>query len=185
MPKFKNNSLKFDPPAAAARKNATAIIMLLVLVIFGASIVVGQQGEPMAKKDLRVTDRFENAIKAKEPKFKLVSKHESLKQEQRSVLQGWKSDDGVVSATTYEFASTAEAEDLLKKTLNAPISVPVQIINLTQLGDEAYLSFNDRYSKDGHTDLYFRKGRFVVIMSGSTRGLAQRFAKHMADEISN
>jgi len=82
-------------------------------------------------------------------------------------------------------ASTTEAADLLKKTLNAPMSVPVQIINLTQLGDEACLSHSDRYSKDGQSNLFFRKGRFVVIMSGSTPGLAQRFAKHMADEIGN
>ena len=178
-------SLKLDPPAAMARKNTTAIIVLLVVVILGALIVVGRQGEPMTKKDIRVTDRFENAIKAKEPKFKLVSQHESKNPEQHYVLQGWKSDNDVVSATTYEFASTTEAADLLKKTLNAPMSVPVQIINLTQLGDEAYLSHNDRYSKDGQSNLFFRKGRFVVIMSGSTPGLAQRFAKYMADEISN
>ena len=109
MPKLKNNSLKLDPPSAVARKNATAIIVLLVVVILGALIVVGQQGEPMTKKDIRVTDRFENAIKAKEPKFKLVSKHESKNPEQHYVLQGWKSDNDVVSATTYEFASTTES----------------------------------------------------------------------------
>jgi len=185
MPKLKNNSLKLDPSAAVARKNTTTLIVLLVVVILGALIVVGQQGEPMAKKDIRVTDRFENAIKAKEPKFKLVSKHESKNQQDRSVLQGWKSDEDVVSATTYEFASAAEAAELLKKSLNAPMSVPVQTINLMQLGDEAYLRPNGQNSKDGQTDLLFRKGRFVVIMSGTTPGLAQRFAKHMADEISN
>ena len=87
MPKLKNNSLKLDPPAAVARKNASTIIVLMVVVILGALIVVGQQGEPTAKKDIRVTDKFENAIKAKEPKFKLVSKHESKNQEQHSVLQ--------------------------------------------------------------------------------------------------
>ena len=167
MPKLKNNSL----------------IVLLVVIILGALIVVGQQGDPMAKKDNPVTDRFENAIKAKEPKFKLESKHESKNQGQHSVLQGWKSDNDVVSATTYEFASAAEAEDLLKKTLNAPMSVPVHRISLTQLGDEAYLSPNDRRAKDGQTDLFFRKGRFAVIMSASNPGLAQRFARHIADEI--
>jgi len=167
MPKLKNNSL----------------IVLLVVIILGALIVVGQQGDPMAKKDIPVTERFENAIKAKEPRFKLESKHESKNQGQHSVLQGWKSDNDVVSATTYEFASAAEAADLLKKTLNAPMSVPVQTINLTQLGDEAYLRPNDRRAKDGQTDLFFRKGRFAVIMSASNPGLAQRFAKHIADEI--
>jgi hypothetical protein len=174
MPKLKNNSL-----------NAKGLIVLLVVIILGTLIVVGQQGDPMAKKDIRVTDRFENSIKAKEPKFKLVGKHDGKNQGQHAVLQGWKSGEDIVSATTYEFASAAEAADLLKKTLNAPMSVPVQTINLTQLGDEAYLSFNDSHSKDGQTNLFFRKGRFVVIMTGSTPGLAQRFAKHMADEISN
>ena len=167
MPKLKNNSL----------------IVLLVVIILGALIVVGQQGDPMAKKDNPVTDRFENAIKAKEPKFKLVSKHASKNPQDRSVLQGWKSDEDVVSVTTYELASAAEAADLLKKYLNAPISVPVQTINLTQLGDEAYLRPTGPNSKDGPTYLFFRKGRFVVSMSGTTPGLAQRFAKHIADEI--
>lgn len=175
MPKLKKNS-KLDMPA---------LVVLLVVVILGTLIVVGQQGEPMTKKDIPVTDRFENAIKAKEPKFKLVSKHVSKNQQQNSVLQGWKFDEDVVSATTYEFASAAEAAELLKKTLNAPMSVPVQTIKLTQLGDEAYMSPHGPYAKEGQTNLFFRKGNFVIIMSASKPGLAQRFAKHMADEIQN
>ena len=181
MPKLKNNSLKLDPPPAGPRKSATAIIVLLVVVILGALIVVGQQGEPMAKKENRVTDRFENAIKVKEPHFKLAGKHVSKNQQENSVLQGWKSGEDFVSVTTYEFTSAAEAAELLKKTLNAPMSVPVKIITLTQLGDEAYLQPNG----EGHTQLFFRKGNFVLIMSASKPGLVQRFAKHMADEISN
>jgi len=61
------------------------------------------------------------------------------------------------------------------------MSVPVRTITLTQLGDEAYLQPNG----EGHTQLFFRKGNFVLIMSASKPGLVQRFAKHMADEISN
>ena len=179
MPKLKNNSLKLDPPPAVARKNATAINVLLVVVILGALIVVGQQGEPMAKKENRVTDRFENAIKVKEPHFKLAGKHVSKNQQENSVLQGWKSGEDFVSVTTYEFTSAAEAAELLKKTVNAPMSVPVRTITLTQLGDEAYLQPNG----EGHTQLFFRKGNFVLIMSASKPGLVQRFAKHMADEI--
>ena len=185
MPKLKNNSLKLDPPLAVARKNATAIIVLLVVVILGALIVVGQQGEPMAKKDIRVTDRFENAIKVKEPQFKLAGKHVSKNQQENSVLQGWKSGEDFVSVTTYEFTSAAEAAELLKKTMNAPMRVPVKIITLTQLGDEAYLQPNSSSTKEGRTQLFFRKGNFVLIMSASKPGLVQRFAKHMADEISN
>lgn len=167
MPKLKNNSL----------------IVLLVVIVLGALIVVGQQGDPMAKKDIPVTDRFENAIKAKEPKFKLVSKHASKNPQDRSVLQGWKSDEDFVSVTTYEFTSTAEAAELLRKTLNAPMSVPVRTITLTQLGDEAYLQPNGPSTKEGHTQLFFRSGNFVLIMSASKPGLVQRFARHIADEI--
>lgn len=185
MPKLKNNSLKLDTRAAIARKNGKGLIALLVVVILGALIVVGQQGEPMTKKDIPVTDRFENAIKAKEPKFKLVSKHVSKNQQENSVLQGWKADEDVVSVTTYEFASAAEAAELLRKSLDAPISVPVKTINLTQLGDEAYMRLNGRYAKEGQTDLLFRKGNYVIIMSASTPGLAQRFARHIANEIGN
>lgn len=186
MPKLKNNSRKLDTPAVIARKNAKALIVLLVIVIMGTLIVVGQQGEPMTKKDIPVTDRFENAIKAKEPKFKLVSKHVSKNQQENSVLQGWKSGEDIVSTTTYEFASVSEAAEVLKKTLNSPMSVPVRIIKLTQLGDEAYLQQSNRPdAKEGPTQLFFRKGNFVIIMSASTRGFIQRFAKHMADEIPN
>ena len=169
MPKLKNNSL----------------IVLLVVIVLGALIVVGQQGDPVAKKDIPVTDRFENAIKAKEPRFKLVSKHASKNPQDRSVLQGWKADEDFVSVTTYEFTSAAEAEDLLKKTLNLPRSVPVQTIKLMQLGDEAYLEPNSPSTNEGYTQLFFRKGNFVLIMSASKAGLVQRFARHIADEISN
>jgi len=101
------------------------------------------------------------------------------------LLQGWKSGEDFVSVTTYEFTSAAEAAELLKKTLNAPMSVPVRTITLTQFGDEAYLQPSGHSTKEGHTQLFFRKGNFVLIMSASKPGLVQRFARHMADEISN
>lgn len=184
MPKLKNNSLKIDTPAVA-RKNAKGLIVLLVVIILGTLIVVGQQGDPMAKKDIPVTDRFENAIKGKESQFKLTSKHVSKNQQENSVLQGWKSGEDFVSVTTYEFASAAEAAEVLRKTLNTPMSVPVRVIKLSQLGDEAYLQPNDPHGKEGHTQLFFRKGNYVLNMSASTPGLVQRFARHMADEIPN
>ena len=184
MPKLKNTLLKLDTPAAVARKNVKGLLVLLVVIILGTLIVVGQQGEPMTKKDIAVTDRFENAIKAKEPKFKLSSKHVGKNEQANSVLQGWKADDDIVSATTYELASPEEAAEMIKKSLNAPMSVPVQTIKLTQLGDEAYMSLN-RYGEEGHTNLLFRKRNFVIVMSATNPGLAKRFAKHMASEIQN
>jgi len=182
MPKLKKNSLKLHMPAAI-RKNARGLILLLVGVMIGALIVVGQQGEPMAKKQIPVSDRFENAIKAKEPKFKLAGKLLRNNQEQKYALLGWKSGEEIVSTNTYELASPQEAEEMLRKTLNAPVSVPLQITRLTQLGDEAYMSTGP-YSK-GETNLLVRKVNYFILMTATSQGLAKRFAKHMVAEIDN
>jgi hypothetical protein len=181
MTKSKKNSLKLDMPASI-RRNAGRLIILLVGVILGTLIVVGQQGEPMTKKQIPISDRIENAIKAKEPKFKLAGKLLRNNEKPKYVMLGWKSGEDFVSTNTYELASTEEAAEMLRKTLDAPRSVPVQTTKLTQLGDEAYTSTGD-YSKEGHTNLLFRKGHYFVLMSASTEGLAKRFAKHLAAEM--
>ena len=184
MPNLRVNSLKLNAPAAFLRKNAKGLIVLLVGVLLGTFIVVGQQGEQVKKKDIPVADRFEKAIKDKEPKFKVSNKLERDNKQQKYVLQGWQSDEDLVSATTYELASKEEAAELLRKSLQAPTSVPVRTIRLTQLGDEAYMRPNN-YSKEGQTDLLFRKGKFVIVLSASSPGVAKRFARHMARELND
>ena len=94
-----------------------------------------------------------------------------------------KSGEEIVSTNTYELASPQEAEEMLRKTLNAPMSVPLQITKLTQLGDEAYMSTGP-YSK-GETNLLVRKGNYFILMTATSQGLAKRFAKHMVAEIDN
>jgi len=180
--KLRTSSLKFDTSTAIARKNTKGLIGLLGVVILGALMVVGQQRKPMPKKEISVTDRFENAIKAREPNFKLANQLVRNNRQEKYTLQGWKSDEDLVSATTYELASQEEAAKMLKKSLDAPMSVPVQTINLRQLGDEAYMRLNN-YGKEGQTDLLFRKGNFVIIMSASTPDVVRRFAAHIANEI--
>ena len=184
MFKLKYNSMKLNTPAAAMRQNTRVLILLLVGVILGALIVVGQEGAPMTKKDVPVTDRFENAIKAKEPTFRLTGKLGRNNKEEKYVLLGWKSGEDFVSTTTYELASPEEAAEMLRKTLDAPMSVPVQTTKLTHLGDEAYMS-TSHYGKEGETNLLLRKGKYFIVMSASSQGLARRFAKHMAGEIDN
>ena len=182
MPKSKKNSVKLDLPAAI-RRNARRLILLLVGLILGTLIVVGQQGEPMTKKQIPWSDRIENAIKAKEPKFKLGGKLLRNNEKQKYALLGWQSGKDIVSSNTYELASPQEAEEMLRKTLNAPMSVPLQITKLTQLGDEAYMS-TGLYSK-GEVNLLVRKGNYFILMSATSQGLAKRFAKHMVAEIDN
>lgn len=183
MPKSKKNSLKSGMPAAI-RRNARGLILLLVCVSLGTLTVVGQQGGPMSKKQIPVSDRIENAIKAKEPKFKLANKLLRNNQEQKYASLGWKSGEDIVSTTTYELASPQEAQEMLRKSINAPMSVPVQITKLTQLGDEAYMS-TGLYAKEGETNLLLRKGNYFIIMTASSQGLAKRFARHIVTEIDN
>jgi hypothetical protein len=185
MHKSKKQPLKSDTPAAGRGKPTKALILLSLALILGTLVIaVGQQGGGVANKDIPVEDRFENAVKAREPKFKLTNKLKRKNRQENYVLQGWKSDEEVVSATTYELASAEEAAGLLKSTLDAPLSVPVQSINLTNLGDEAYLRLGGPYSKKGHTNLFVRKGNYLIILSASSPGVAKRFAKHMIGELS-
>ena len=185
MRKSEKNSKKSGAPAASGGGKAKGLIALLLVLLLGGLAVAGQQGGPMAKKDVPVGDRFENAIKAKEPKFKLAGKLQRKNQQENYTMLGWKADDELVSSTTYEFGTPAEAAEFLKKSANAPLSVPVQTVNLTRLGDEAFMRVNSPYSKEGQTELLFRKGNFVVVMSASSPGVAKRFAKHMADELAH
>lgn len=178
------NSMKSNTLAAAMRKNTRVLILLLVEVTLGALVVVGQEGAPVTKKDAPVTDRFENAIKAKEPTFTLKGKLLRNNNEEKYALLGWKSGEDFVSTSTYELASPEEAAEVLRKTLEAPMSVPLETIKLTQLGDEAYMSRWNQGKQD-HVNLLLRKGKYFILMSASSQGLAQRFAKHLAGEIDN
>jgi hypothetical protein len=184
MHKSKKQPLMSDTPAAGGGKARTSLILLSLALILGTLVIaVGQQGGGVAHKNIPVEDRVENAVKAREPKFKLTNKLRRKNRQENYVLQGWKSDEDVVSATTYELASAEEAAGMIKSTLDAPLSVPVQSINLTNLGDEAYLRLGGPYSKKGHTNLFVRKGNYVIIMSASSPGVAKRFAKHMIGEL--
>lgn len=160
------------------------LVLLLVLAV-GTLVAAGQHGGGMAEKHVPVTERFEKAIKSKEPRFKLGSKLKDRNDDHTYVLQGWKAGDKeVVSVSTYEFASAEAAAAMVQSSLTAPTSVPVRTIRLTNLGDEAYLSVGP-YQKEGLTDLLFRKGNVVVSMTASSPGLVKRFAKHLAGAIGN
>jgi hypothetical protein len=184
MRKSKRDPLKPGAPAAARRRTAKVLVVALALAFsLCALVVAGQQGGAMAKKE--AADRFEHAIKAREPRFTLVSKLKRKNPEEDYVLLGWKSGAEFVSATTYELASAEEAAAFLKSSVEAPVSVPVRTVKLTHLGEEAYIRADGPYSKEGYTTLLFRKGNVVVVMSASAQGVARRFAKHMARELGN
>jgi hypothetical protein len=185
MRKSKHNWLKSLAPAAAGGGKVKGALALLVVLLLGGLALGGQQGGAMSKKDAPVEDRFEHAVRAREPRFKPSGKVRRKNERENYVMLGWKSDDELVSTTTYELASPEEAAAMFKRSMDAPVSVPSQTINLTHLGDEAFMRVNSLYGKEGRTELLFRRGNYVVVMSASSPGVAKRFAKHMADELGN
>src|SRR5215216_4362209 len=109
MRKSKRDPLK----SAAGRRTAKVLVVVVLSLAFSlcALIVTGQQGGAMAKKE--VADRFEHAIKAREPRFTLESKLKRKNPEENYVMLGWKSGAEFVSTTTYELASAEEAAAFL------------------------------------------------------------------------
>ncbi len=186
MRRSEKNSKKSGAPAASGGRRTKGLIAPLLVILLGGPAVAGQQVGPVAKKDVPVGDRFEKAIEAKEPGFKLDGKLRRKNEQENYTLLGWESEEDVVSATAYERASAQEAAEFLRKNVDAPVSIPLTTVNLTRLGDEAYMRINPGYGKGkGHTTLLFRKGNFVLVLSASSPGLAERFAKHLADELGN
>lgn len=176
-------SLKSFAGRAAGGRGAKAFAALSLVLLTGCLAFAAQQGGTSEGRDVPLEDRFERAVKVKEPEFKTAGRLRRKNEQENYFLQGWRSGDELVSATTYELASAEEAAEMLKRTLNAPLSVPVQTAGLEGLGEEAYMRANSPYGKEGQAHLLFRKGNFVIVMSATSPGLAERFARHMADEI--
>lgn len=178
-----HKSTKILKEARRRPKNISKIGVLGLLALSSIAftiIVVGQQGANVQKKEL--TDKLGEGVNAKEPHFRLVTKHKRTKEDLSNLL-GWTSGEDFVSATAYEWSSKEEAEAKLKATINNPVSVTVHTLELKNVGDEAYIRTDMPYSKAGYTHVFFRRGNILVDLSASSAELAKRFAKHIVDEI--
>lgn len=158
-------------------KLVIGIISFAVLSV-GFLIVMAQTSN---KKDkLPPAEKFEKAIKNKEPKFK-----QSFKKVKEDRGNGeyatfeWVKDDDAVYVETVEFDSIEEAVLGLKNASNVPVSVRLPKTKLTNLGDEAYISVGFK----GFTQMFIRKGKVYLRLNANSPALAKRFARHLVDSI--
>jgi hypothetical protein len=141
------------------------------------------------KKDkLSVAGKFEKSIKNKEPKFKQSFKKEKEKRGTDEYatfdwIKGdaaeWKRGDDVVYVETVEFDSIEQAISQLQNFVNVPVSLPLSVTKLTNLGDEAYIMVGHT----GSTYMFIRKGKVYIRLDASSPALEKRFARHLVDSI--
>jgi hypothetical protein len=127
--------------------------------------------------------KIEEAVKEKEPEWKLV--HKLVSTSKKYVSSQWKSGKSSVSALTSVHAS---AEETIRIYRGLPFDFEVVGLNMTvlearvpNLGDEHYV-----WKDSDNEQIYgvnFRKGNVVVHVSAPSIEIAKRFALHIAAEI--
>jgi hypothetical protein len=91
--------------------------------------------------------------------------------------------DEYVSTTTYEMADSEEAAKSLAEFIRSPVSVPVRITKVPDLGDETYTMGDAQYGRKGSGTLVVRRGKYMIRLEASSLETARRFAGHMVVEI--
>ena len=172
--------------AAAGRRGRSKVLALLALAaVLAAALAIGRQVTTMAQNDRSLFSRMENAVKANEPSWKLVTKDERKGAvENKYFTQDWAlGEDEYVSTTTYEYADEATAAKTMADFIKRPASVPLKVESVPGLGDEAYTLGDSPYGKKGAGTLVARRGQFMVRLDASSLQAAKRFAKHMIKAV--
>src|ERR1044072_3428034 len=121
---------------AARRRGRSKILALIALAAaVAAAFAVGRRVTTMAQNDEKLIDKFDHAVNAKEPSWKLRQKNERKGAEQKYFTQDWGlGEDDYVETTTYEFADADEAARELADFINQPTSVPLRRTAVPGLG---------------------------------------------------
>lgn len=91
----------------------------------------------------------------KDSKFELLNNSRSKGEQTNYIMQGWKFGKETVGVSMHEHASEEEAATVLQGYVNSPLSVPVKTTKLTNLGDEAYISYRDVADDKGNSTPMF------------------------------
>lgn len=172
--------------AAPSRHGRSKVLALLALAAaVAAALAIGRQVTTMAQNDKSLFNRMENAVKAKEPSWKLVQKDERKGAgENKYFTQSWAlGEDEYVSTATHEYENEEAAARTMAEFIKSPISVPVRIEKVQGLGDEAYTIGDSPYRKKGAGTLVVRRGNIMIRLDTSSLHAAKRFARHMLDEL--
>ena len=132
--------------------------------------------------DSYLLSRIENAVKEKEPRWKLKKKRASA--QNKYTLYEWKSGKSFAGAFVLIVPSRERAAEALKGlTYDFEVHGLKMVITgaVPNLGDENY-EWRDP-DHDGVAGVDFRRGAVVVHVKASSLEIAKRFARHIADVI--
>lgn len=139
---------------------------------------------PMAQdNDETLFARIERAIKMKEPEWELVTRDERKDAVNKYFTLDWTLGDEYLSTSTYEMIDSEEASRVTAEYVRSPISVTVSRDRVSGLGDEAYTLGEGPYGKKGSGTLIVRRGKIMIRLDASSLATAQRFARHMLEEV--
>lgn len=155
----------------------------LVLVMLALMSSSSWQTVTIAQTDESLFNRIVRAIEVKEPDWKIVQKEERKGAEQKFFNQGWTLGDEYVSTTTYQMVDSTEATKSVAEFIRSPVSAPVRISKVPDLGDEAYTIGDSPYGRKGTGTLIVRRVNIMIRLDYSSPETGKRFAKHMLDEV--
>ena len=155
-----------------------SVITVLTLALLVGGLALGLQPgaarTAMAQKPKKVADRVEQALKTKEPGWKLARKMGS----EVTVIHQWKFRGEEVGYSITEHASPEAAAESFEFTASTiAVGGPTE---LKGIGDKAYLWPGDSRRS---TALHFRKDNVHVALNAPSVTLAKRFARHIEKEI--
>jgi hypothetical protein len=157
------------------------VVAISVLVL----IVVAQNNNPLNSKK-QLIERFEKAIKAREPKFNGSRGELSEFQTKFQSSMGWKFGEAYIDVSISDYYSESNAIEYFKSSYSENPLSPLRAyggVRLTNLGDDAWLMVTDKKRKDGSAYIIMRKGSVIMIIEGTATTLTKRFARYLVREI--
>ena len=154
-------------------------VIAVIFAVCSASMPVTIGQISYGSADLSQVDKYEKALKSKEPSFKRGHKSTEKRENSKYTTVEWTKGDDFVSVRNTEFASVEEAASAMTSALNVPKSQPRPRTKLTNLGDEAYISVG----YENYTQMIIRKDNVLILLSATSPKLAKRFARHLVDSI--
>lgn len=132
-----------------------------------------------AQHSLSVPIIIECAVKENAPEWSLIFVAVRKTTEEDSTNFRWKRENEEIAIFVNEYGSTEEARITPASLVTA---APRKQAKLEHVGDEAYLISQSSYGPP-RFDVVFRKGKVRVSVEAASADVAQRMAKHIADDL--
>jgi hypothetical protein len=152
-------------------------------ICFAVVMLVGSSQVLTAQNTLPLAVRIESGVREREPDWKMLE----LTGRKRGTEKGfisftWGYGEQRVAVKVSEYGSAEKAAEDLRDRLFKVDATRVRIIELPNLGDEAYFFISEGASPN-HFVIVFRQGKIITHIVGS-EDVARKFAGHVSDSIS-